>query len=138
MQCNEEFDCFDGSDEDNCVNRFVKSDSKERDRISPKSIEVTVDVTIVKVIDISQDKNTFSLFFWLRMTWANPNRNFLFLNEDQTLNIPSKMSSDEKFWEPELHFYHLLNQDSLQVMKDSLYIRRKGEPTLIEMDDYLR
>ena len=138
LVCNDEFDCFDGSDEENCFNRFVKSDSSEGDRISPKTIEVSVDVTIVKVIDISQDENTFSLFFWLRMNWTNPNRNFLFLNEDQTLNIPSKMLADGKFWEPELHFYHLKNRDSLQVLKESLYIRKRGEPTLIEMDDFLR
>ena len=138
LVCNEEFDCYDGSDEENCLHRFVKSDSTEGDKISPKTIEVNVDVTIAQVIDISQDKNTFSLFFWLRMTWTNPNRNFLFLNEDHTLNVPSKMSSNEKFWEPKIHFYHLHGGDSFQPMKESLFIRRKGEPTLIEMDDYLR
>ena len=94
VACNGIYECDMGSDESFCDDRIIETFSSMKDKINTKDIELNVNVTVLNVLDVSQDDSTFSLFFWIKLEWINPNHDFLFLNDDFFLNDVSKMTNN--------------------------------------------
>ena len=56
------------------------------DSQSLDNIDIKAFVSILKILDISQEKSTFTLYFWLRLQWFNPTLEFYFLKGNYQLN----------------------------------------------------
>ena len=114
------FDCDDKSDEDQ--NRIEESPD-----ISTEAMNVTAHVNILKVLDISKERSTFTIYFWLRLEWLDPSKEFFYLKEeDYTENNINdwreKLAKKVKF----LHLY----DNPVTVFEDELFIKRSSGPVM--------
>mgnify|MGYP001163008884 FL=1 len=104
--CDGVYDCDDseGSDEDEnvCTDRIIETHSSMKDKINTQNINITVNVTVIEVLDVSQADSTFTLFFCMRLEWINPNHDFIFLNDDFSLNDVKRMTNSSTIYLPEL------------------------------------
>ena len=134
--CNGIYECDTGSDESFCNDRIIETDSSMKDKINTKDIEITVNVTVFDVLDISQDDSTFTLQFWLKLEWINPNYDFLFLNDDFHLNDVAKMTKNSIYY-PELKFDRVYD-GQISKLKESVIIEKTAGPTLFTQEDHVR
>merc|ERR1712061_520859 len=107
-----------------------------KDKINTKDIELNVNVTVLNVLDVSQDDSTFSLFFWIKLEWINPNHDFLFLNDDFFLNDVSKMTNNSIYL-PDLQFIQIYD-DQFSKLKEPVIIEKSAGPTMSTMADHVR
>ena len=114
------FDCDDKSDED-------EDKIQESPDISTEAMNITAHVNILKVLDISQERSTFTIYFWLRLEWLDPSKEFFYLKEeDYTENNINdwreKLAKKVKF----LHLY----DNPVTVFEDELFIKRSSGPVM--------
>ena len=134
--CNGIYECDSGSDESFCDDRIIENYSSMKDKINTKDIELTVNVTLLDVFDISQSDSTFSLHFWLKLEWINPNYDFLFLNSDFHLNEVAKMTKNSIYL-PEIQFARIFDGQFLKL-KESVVIEKTANPAMSSQTDHVR
>ena len=131
--CDGKNDCGDGSDEGRATEHVGHDLSLCHGRIEKPSIYQAVDITVnasiyvLDVLDISQERSTFTLFFWLRLEWFHM-YNFLFLSENYKENSVDKMTN-LTIWKPNITFLHLYKKP-LETFEDSHYVQRRASPSL--------
>ena len=156
--CDKVQDCS-GGEEENCKGNTCPcgliEDTKATKVIQTKdqnkverSIEVKTSVSILEVLDISQDKSTFTLYFWMRLQWFNHNYNIYFLQDVYKLNTNYRVNQRinkveegnntrwektevEMPWTPNLTFIHL-DETPLITFDMAVYIERRMSPHLSE------
>ena len=134
--CNGEYDCEMGSDESFCNDRIIETHSSMQDKISAQNICLTVNVTVINVLDVSQADSTFTLFFWMRLEWINPNHDFLFLNDDNTMNDVKRMTNSSIYL-PSLQYIQLYD-NQFTNLKESLVIEKTAGPRMSGNEDDVR
>ena len=107
-----------------------------KDKINQKDIELTVNVTVLDVLDVSQDDSTVSLFFWIKLEWINPNHDFTFLNDDFLLNDVSRMTNNSIYL-PELQFIQIY-ENQFTELKKSVNIEKTAVPIMSTHPDHVR
>ena len=89
-------------------------------------------MNILNVLDISDIRSTFTVFFWIRLQWNDPSKDFFFLRNEYTDNSLDQGSDDhrEKEVAYTLKFLHLYDTPT-SVFENDLFIKRSSGP---EMD----
>ena len=72
---------------------------KEGKEIHSSKCQVTVDITIHSILDISETDSVMELAFELSMSWLDPRMNFYNLKKNIALNILTK-EEKMKIWSP--------------------------------------
>ena len=134
--CDGKSDCEDGFDErkepgdvneKGCLGRMDGGHSIGFDyQVSFEDLFVNASVYVLDVLDISQDKSTFTLFFWLRLEWFY-SYDFYFLNENYKQNKVDEMTDIIDVWKPNITFLHL-DDNPLTTFEESYYVLRKASP----------
>ena len=136
LVCNGIKDCDDGHEEiwDICRSlvqpkHLMSPNSQSLDNISIKAF-----VSVLKVLDISQEKSTFTLYFWLRLKWFNPTLEFYFLKENYELNnkyLTVDMMDDGNFdvIMPHPTFLHLY-ESHITTLDEAVYVGKRAQPTM--------
>ena len=139
--CDGVYDCDDsgGSDEDEnvCTDRIIETHSSMKDKINTQNINITVNVTVINVLDVSQADSTFTLFFWIRLEWINPNHDFVFLNDDFPLNDVKRMTNSSTIYWPELEFTQIYD-NQFTKLKETLVIEKTAGPRMSTNEDRVR
>ena len=116
---------------------------------SLENIDIKTFVSILNILDISQEKSTFTIYFWLRQQWYNPSVQFYFLKENYLLNNKYATMLVEDFDHeddnpnfvsvpiimPNLTFLHL-DDTPLNTFEEEVYVKRLTKPIMHE--DYFR
>ena len=147
LVCNGVSDCSSGDEENICRKDLIQpSRSKSPHSQSLDSIDIKTFVSILKILDISQEESTFTIYFWLRLRWFNPSVEFYFLKNNYKLNDKYATMLVEPEVEgtnllsvpvimPNLTFLHLDN-NPLTTFEEIVYVGRREKP--IMHDDYFR
>ena len=139
--CDGKFDCEDGKDE----RKILEKDHDEKEclgridnpmhdpyaevvnHVSLEDLYVNASVYVLDVLDISQDRSTFTLFFWLRLEWFKTYR-FYFLNENYKQNKVDEMTNAIDVWKPKIAFLYL-DDKTLTTFEESSYVLRESFQT---------
>ena len=130
-RCDQKYDCFDHSDENNCdIVVFPKSYKKS---LTPRSqdkneqgLPVTLDI-IIKSIDIDTMKTTMTLAFELRQTWFDNRLQYINLKPNFSLNRVS-FALMPKLWSPEVAFVNTPdNRNTVVDIESAMTVRRLSE-----------
>ena len=149
MVCNKVNDCGDGYDEGMDICRELVQFHKSNIGVSHHSqsldnINIKAFVSILEILDISQEKSTFTLYFWQRLQWFNPNVDFYFLQENYKSNDKYTaffVERENRTWEtvpikmPCPTFMHL-DGTPLTTFEEAVYVNRRTNATMD--DDYFR
>ena len=145
LVCNGVSDCSSGDEENICGKDFVEpSRSKNPYSQSLDNIDIKTFVSILNILDISQEKSTFTIYFWLRQQWYNPSVQFYFLKENYMLNNNYDTMLVEGDGDvlvsvpiimPNLTFLHL-DDTPLTTFEEEVYVGRHTKPKM--HDDYFR
>ena len=99
-------------------------------RRKPKTDEIefldtplTVDITLMDLLDINEADSSFEIFFTVNVEWYDFVLNFEFLKEDANRNIVQNTS---KIWLPEIGFYHIKSE----ILMERGVIVNRGAPKL--------
>ena len=84
--------------------------------------DVLVNVAIMDLLEVSQEKSTFTVFFWIKLEWKNSNLAFKFLHENYLLNNVDIMTTSS-IWIPKLRYYHIYD-DQIVTLKTTNYIEK--------------
>ena len=145
MVCNGVSDCSSGEEENDCRKVLVQpSNSKSHHSQSLDNLDIKTYISILKILDISQEKSTFTIYFWLRLQWFNPAMKFYFLKKNYKFNDEYATMYPEGEGEnplsvavlmPNLTFLHL-DGNPLTTFEEVVYVARRNEPVM--HDDYFR
>ena len=97
--CNIIYDCEDKSDELFCHQRIVETGSNMQNINNSDYTGVSVKLEVFDILEISQEKSTFSLFFLMELQWKLFLYDHLFLNEDFRKNTLRHMTN-KSIWTP--------------------------------------
>ena len=99
-------------------------------RRKPKTDEIefldtplTVDITLMDLLDINEADSSFEIFFTVNVEWYDFVLSFEFLKEDANRNIVQNTS---KIWLPEIGFYHIKSE----ILMERGVIVNRGAPKL--------
>ena len=118
LVCDGNQDCSD--DEDDFNDRIKLT--QRREIKANQGIDVLVNVTIMNLLEVSQEKSTFTVFFWIKLEWKNGKHAFEFLHDDFQLNNVQTMTNSS-VWIPHLKYYHIYD-DQFRTLKSTTYIEK--------------
>ena len=123
LVCDGNQDCSD--DELDYYNRIEKT--QMRDTEASQDPDVLVNVSIMDLLEVSQEKSTVSVFFWIKLEWKNSQLAFKFLHENYLLNnvdiMTQHSSSSSSIWIPKLRYYHIYD-GQITTLKTTNYIEK--------------
>ena len=98
-----------------------------RDTEASQDPDVLVNVSIMDLLEVSQEKSTVSVFFWIKLEWKNSQLAFKFLHENYLLNnvdiMTQHSSSSSSIWIPKLRYYHIYD-GQITTLKTTNYIEK--------------
>ena len=118
LVCDGNQDC---SDDENDYNNRIEM-TQTRDTEASQETDVLVNVSVMELLEVSQEKSSFSVFFWIKLEWKNSKLAFKFLQNDYQLNNVDTMTN-LSIWIPQLRYYHIYD-DQMITLKSTNYIER--------------
>ena len=113
LVCDGNQDCSD--DELDYYTRIEKT--QMRDTETSQETDVLVNVSIMELLEVSQEKSSFSVFFWIKLEWKNSKLAFKFLHNDYQLNNVETMTN-MSIWIPQLRYYHIYDDQMRMIAND--------------------
>ena len=118
LVCDGNHDC---SDDEYDYNDRIEM-TQMRDTEASQKTDVLVNVSIMELLEVSQEKSTFTVFFWIKLEWKNSKLAFKFLHDNFQLNNVNTMTN-LSIWIPKLRYYHIYD-DQMITLKSTNYIKR--------------
>ena len=136
--CDDLAHCEDNSDEQNCDRVLIGKNYEKHhppipncichfDDLKKHYLKVYTNITILDIIDISQDPGMVKIFMRLTLEWYDDHLNYSFLNDETYLNTINS-TTEKNMWVPSIGFTYDESQQNIEYR--SLKIVKKDRPIL--------
>ena len=94
-------------------------------------MEIQTNVTVVDILDLSDEKSSFSIIFIVDLEWNDLNLKFHYLKEDSQSNSIDEETFKQKMWNPQLSFGTLAGTaEHPKVVFEEIVVIRSHKATL--------
>ena len=127
-KCDEFFDCFDKSDENDC--KLIRFPNGYRSQFFPPSfgqssvLSIDVKLDVLRIVKVDDINNAFTIEFLVFFSWKDSRLIYLNLGDQEEFNELSK-EEHASIWKPKVEFSNI-NEGQLKKFAHEAYIRKDG------------
>ena len=94
-------------------------------------LEIQTNVTVVDILDLSDETSSFSVIFIIDLEWNDLNLKFKYLKEESQSNSIDKETFEQRMWKPQLNFGTLAGTaEHPKVVFEEIVVIRSHKATL--------